>query len=501
MATLEQLETALRNADKAGDANAAKIFAAEILKTRQGDPGRWGMFPEAMDTVTMGGMSKLNAAGGGLIDATVGAVQGEGFNYSDAYNKQLAQQRADQTAYQTQNPVKSMGGKAAGLALGVGALPAAGVGLAGSVGTGAIYGGAGGALQDANSFQERATNAAIGGGIGVGMGAAAYPLAAGASKLYGKMFGSSKAPVPTTEQLRDAKNLAYDMAENGPGQVPMDPADVMSLAQSFNRNIGKDTNAGGVLSKITGKPYAGTNAIISEFNSIASDIATGKVPPPTLGELEKMRQALNAHVDDAILPNGKLSADGTMTARLVDEIDNTLLNTPFEGPREAYRTYMKSGKIDRAFYRAELSAGANYTQAAMERSIRLEFKQLANDRNFANTFNEQERALILNVVKGGPVQNLFMRFGALAPKGGMSIMFNIGMTALNPAIGIPLGIGATAAKFGSTAKTIGNARALDEMVKRGGAPLPQSPQITNSLMPPAMLLENDLMRSYQNGPR
>lgn len=35
MATFEQLETALRNADKAGDANAAKIFAAEILKMRE----------------------------------------------------------------------------------------------------------------------------------------------------------------------------------------------------------------------------------------------------------------------------------------------------------------------------------------------------------------------------------------------------------------------------------------------------------------------------------
>lgn len=38
MATIEQLETALRNADRAGDANAAKIFATEILKMRK-QPG------------------------------------------------------------------------------------------------------------------------------------------------------------------------------------------------------------------------------------------------------------------------------------------------------------------------------------------------------------------------------------------------------------------------------------------------------------------------------
>jgi hypothetical protein len=99
-----------------------------------------------------------------------------------------------------------------------------------------------------------------------------------------------------------------------------------------------------------------------------------------------------------------------------------------------------------------------------------------------------------------------MKFGALAPKGGMSIMFNIGMTALNPVIGIPLGVGATAAKFGSTAQTIGNARLLDEMVKRGGQmPSNQIPQIANridkSIVPPALLLGSDLFRSSQNGSR
>ena len=478
----------------------------KVQAQKNADPSRWGMFPEAMDTITMGGMSKLNAAGGGLIDATIGAMQGEGFDYSENYNRQLEQQRADQAAYEAQNPKKAFGGKVAGLALGVTSLPTAGTGFAGSVGTGAMYGGAGGALQDADSWQDRAINTAIGGGVGGAIGALAYPVAKGAAKLYDKAFGPAKTPLPTTEQLRDAKNLAYGTAETEAGLMQMTPDEVTGLAQSFNQNVGKDTNARGVLSRITGKPYAGTNKVISDFNEIASDIASGKSPPPTLAELEKMRQALNAHVDDAILPNGKLSADGAMTARLVDEIDDALLNTPFEGPREAYRTYMKSGKIDRAFYRAELSAGSNYTQAGMEKAIRGEFKQLANDRNFKRTFTQQEQDLILKVVKGSSVQNLFMKFGALAPKGGLSIMFNIGMTAVNPVVGIPLGVGATAAKYGSTATTIGNARMLDEMVKRSGQMLPnQVPQLTNridkTLMPPAILWGSDMFRSSQNSKR
>ena len=40
-----------------------------LVTGQRGDASRWGMFPEAMDMVTMGGASKLNAAGGGLIDA------------------------------------------------------------------------------------------------------------------------------------------------------------------------------------------------------------------------------------------------------------------------------------------------------------------------------------------------------------------------------------------------------------------------------------------------
>ena len=71
---------------------------------KQGNPAHWGMFPQAMDTLTMGGATKLNAAGIGAIEAGIGALQGKGWNYSEPYNRELEQQRADQAAYQEQHP-------------------------------------------------------------------------------------------------------------------------------------------------------------------------------------------------------------------------------------------------------------------------------------------------------------------------------------------------------------------------------------------------------------
>lgn len=292
-------------------------------------------------------------------------------------------------------------------------------------------------------------------------------------------FKGDKIKPPTAEDWRAKKNALYDSAETGVGKIMMTRDHVTNLARGFNE-VGRDSNKGGVLSSVTDDVYRNTNSVISKVNAIARDVNAGKVPPPTFGELEQMRQTLNASVSNSILPNGKLNADGAMSSRLVEKIDDLLINSPFKEARSAYRTMLKSEKIEKAFRHAELDAGSNYTQAGMERAIRGQFKKIAKEKNFETLFSQQERTLIEKVVKGGPIQNLFMRFGALAPRGGMSTMFNIATTYSNPFIGIPLGVGATAAKFGSTAQTLKTAKAADELVRSGGKPLtPRLKRLTN----------------------
>ena len=118
--------------------------------------GGWSMGNEAMDFMTQGLSSKMNAAGGSLIDSTIGAIKGDGFNYSDNYNKHLQFQREMQSDYGEKNPARAGVGKAAGLGLSVVAAPVIGSGLKGAAATGAAYGSLFGAGQDADSISERA---------------------------------------------------------------------------------------------------------------------------------------------------------------------------------------------------------------------------------------------------------------------------------------------------------------------------------------------------------
>jgi hypothetical protein len=134
----------------------------------------WDSSRQAMDTLTMGGATKGGAALTALLDATVNAIGGRGFDYSNQYNENLADLRAAQAQYNQDSPVMARVGDAGGLALGVARLPVVGKGILGALLTGAGYGAAGGALQDAESIPERLQNTATGGGAGALIGGGGY---------------------------------------------------------------------------------------------------------------------------------------------------------------------------------------------------------------------------------------------------------------------------------------------------------------------------------------
>jgi hypothetical protein len=170
----------------------------------KGNPALWGTGNQAVDTLTMGGSTKLNAAGAGLLDATAGALQGEGFNFWDNYNKNLEQQRSNQAAYADQNPVRSGLGTAGGIALGVARGPTWGKGIKGAMATGAGYGALGGALEDAGSIEDRTLNVGkgilAGGTIGAGGYYGGKALGWGAEKV-GRAFGTLNAAPLTKAEM------------------------------------------------------------------------------------------------------------------------------------------------------------------------------------------------------------------------------------------------------------------------------------------------------------
>jgi hypothetical protein len=56
----------------------------------------------------------------------------------------------------------------------------------------------------------------------------------------------------------------------------------------------------------------------------------------------------------------------------------------------------------------------------MENSIRVQFRQLANNQTKLRRFTKEEQELIKDVARGGPVDNVLRYFGKLSPTGVIS---------------------------------------------------------------------------------
>lgn len=219
-ATVEEIAASLGAGQTSARPPAPQIQQPSPIPETE-DNGMWGIPEQAMDTLTMGLQSKLNAAGVGLIDATLGAIQGDGWNYSDAYNRHLQEQRENQGAYQRNNPIKSAIGTGAGVALGVARLPMFGKGVKGAAATGSGYGATGGAAQDADTLKERGLNTLLGSGLGGLIGAGGYyggGLLAKVAEKVGKVVSTINAPpeVKAASQIyeaaqREAKKTGVDL--------------------------------------------------------------------------------------------------------------------------------------------------------------------------------------------------------------------------------------------------------------------------------------------------
>ena len=192
----------------------------------KGDASKWSTGQEGMETLTMGGQSKLNAAGGGLVNAAFDWANGKGWDWGNQYYKLLQEQRDNQAAYNAQNPGLTKVGQAGGIALGIARGPAWGRGVKGAVATGAGYGFLGGALEDAGSIEDRTINALKGTGAGAVIGAGGYGagkvLAKGAEKVS-KAFSALNAP-----PLNKAEQEVYDLVQKagGPAAVQQNLAEL-----------------------------------------------------------------------------------------------------------------------------------------------------------------------------------------------------------------------------------------------------------------------------------
>lgn len=302
---------------------------------------------------------------------------------------------------------------------------------------------------------------------------------------------------PSVDDLRRLKDTAYEAADTGIGKVRMTRDHVGQLQRGVNQ-VAAASGHGGPLSDTVKALYSQSLRTVDDLNRLGRGVRGGTTPPPTFGELEKMRQVLRKVANQADA-KGNLTPDAHMAQQFIGKIDDLMDATPFQKARKAHQTLRKAEMIEDALFRAEMGAGANFTQAGLETALRQQFRQMAVQLNKQNWrgWTTAEKDAILKVVKGGPMQNLTRLAGAMAPRGGLSQAF-YAMLGLNaPYAAVPLAVGTSLARHGAQTKTVANAQRADALVRSGGGPQTRPTRRAIDYAPNALLPANTALEPYR----
>lgn len=322
MADIKQLERALINADAAGDADAARAFAAEIVKARAAEAPK-ASAEKASDSSMKAfgaglgkgfGQVALNAqkfAGKGL-DA-VGLDSAGQWLVNDA-DKGMKKLEGELAPYKAQSPIAAGAGEFGGniiatlpvggvLAKGVRAVAPGAVGLSNALATGGMRAGVPAVAAPGANLLRRAAVAApnmltrmVGGGatgtVAAGLinpeeaatggviGAALPPVVAGAGKIghaVGQRFAATQVPESVRASVEAARNAGY--------VIPPSQAKPTMVNKALEGFAGKITTA----QNASAKNQAVTNSLVKKA------IGAKDLTPEALAEV---RNAANAAYDE-----------------------------------------------------------------------------------------------------------------------------------------------------------------------------------------------------------
>ena len=201
--------------------------------------------------------------------------------------------------------------------------------------------------------------------------------------------------------------------------------------------------------------------------------------PKTLQNVETLRKIAKA-------PGASINADERRLAQImVDKLDdfidnaqpnqivagkNTDANKVLKDARQLWSQAKKGEILQDVFNTAELRADANFSQSGMENALRRKLVNLADNKKLMRTFTKQEQQDIINVAKGGPIQNALRLAGKLAPTG---VVSGGGAVGLGYLAGGPVGAVAApliggASRYGATQLGLKNFEDLQRRILTGG---------------------------------
>jgi hypothetical protein len=293
--------------------------------------------------------------------------------------------------------------------------------------------------------------------------------------------------IPTAEQLKAQATQAYDRANK---------AGVVISPQSLKDTYPTFTNA---------VKEAGFDPDLHpQVNVVLNRLAEEGQTPKTLQEMDTLRRIVRAPTKTFDNPDQQRVA-----YKLLDEFDNYIANLSdkdlavpkksvdlgrfgvievedamspkvaskdaINSLKEARSLYSKSIKADTIadlIERAEITAGANYTQSGLENALRQELKSLAKNKKRLAGFNQTEKDAIIAAAKGGNLQNFLRYVGKLAPT---SVIAGGGAVGLGYLAGGATGAAVLpviggAGQYAATRMGLQNMRNIQDLVALGRTP-------------------------------
>ena len=487
-----RLESALRNAHKAGDVEAARALANELKRRRSFNApisrGQAALTSSAHG-VTLGGSDEIAGAQAARADVwrriQEAAKEGpeaimaagrdrEAFEAARDEGTQAERQRLAQA--REQHPVTSVVSEVAGAiptalvaptvapfrATTTGARMANAAATAAPVGT--VYGFGVGEGDVAERAPSAATGAAIAGATG-----AAIPLA-GSWLANRAQNAAIRQNAPTIEGLRNQANAAFQAVDNSGVAVAQPKTTAL---------LGSIRTATSDVRDYLHPRMAGA---LREIDNLEGGT-------PSLSQLHNMRRLFGR------VAQGSMDADERRLAGLaIEQIDDFVAKLKpsdvvrgVQNRRQAVRSFREGiqiwGRMRRAEAIEDIIQKAELQASGFENGIVIGFRQLLKSPKRLRGFSKKEVALMRQIVKRTSPQAVLRALSRLAPSRNIAGMF--GAPAVGGAVGglpgIAVGAAAVGAGRGVEALAARNARRAADLVggtvRSGGQVPPPSPGV------------------------
>lgn len=350
---------------------------------------------------------------------------------------------------------------------------------------------------------------ALGSGTGAAVAqtvAPGNPLAEFAGQMVGGLTptaagrmlerGPAPAAAMTVDDLRTAKNAAYDESRNlGVAYAP-------SAYDGLLSNVAKAAEADGISPTRHKQAY-----------SFIEDMIANRGKPLSLTELDQLRQRVRRDLITPSYGNPAAAADAHFGEIILDNIDDFIDNAkPADliagNAKEAANTIIKARSLNTRLRKAEviqdaidkakLNAASSGSGGNLNNAIRQQMKAILTNKKKIASFTAAERAALESLVKQGKMDDLLRWLGKFSPGGnGLIGALEVVGTLHNPALAA-MPVAGMVAKGIADSGTVRKAQDLQQMVMQ--APRVPSPPRRPLPMPPPSVVYAQGANQLGNGP-